>query len=648
MWTIGWAACALAAAGFLWIAGGACNSFPLADGRTGGQNFGDDALAGAPSNPAAEGGVGDILRDIEEADIVKVVGGMIYALNSYKGLLVIDASNPDAPVLAGVLDLRGRGVEMYVVGTRVYVLLSADLYYHVMGGVMEDGVSMPGGQMMMPGRPMPPAPDFEGSQLAIVDVSDPAAPALDGKINLVGFANESRLVGKIIYVIGSTFVPFQYSGREGEYTDEGFVASINVADPDNIIPVERKTFSGSALVMHVSPTALFAASQEWDYRTGNARTRVQAVDISDSAGAIVLRDSFDVPGTIRNRFYMDAFEGVFRIVTESGGFGFREVRLYTYSLGTDMSAIAPLRQVRIMRDESLEAVRFDGPRGYVVTFLRTDPLFVLDLSDAANPVVAGHLEVPGWSTHLEPRGNRLIAVGVDDTDGYRPAVAYYNVEDPANPTQIDRVILGPPGSFTESEAVYNEKAFKIVDERGLIAIPFKHVEWGGPVPLPGGAGGGAPGWREDGTDPAPNGPVCFNAVQLIDFNDTGLSQRGWFEHRGWVQRVGLIGNRLFAMSQVALQTVDISDRDNPTKVGQADFFEEGELPYYIDDCTGYFHMSDDWSDDWGWGRDPMSIFIQIFLNGEMCGTVSALPAVALPLSMFLLRSPVGTRRRRKD
>src|SRR6185295_13039132 len=94
---------------------------------------------------------------------------------------------------------------------------------------------------------------------------------------------------------------------------------------------------------------------------------------------------------------------------------------------SDLDNVTPLGQTQIMQNESLEAVRFDGPRGYAVTFFRTDPLFVLDLSDPANPIVAGNLEVPGFSTHIEPRGDRLIAVGIDDTDGQRPAVAYYDV-----------------------------------------------------------------------------------------------------------------------------------------------------------------------------------------------------------------------------
>src|SRR5690606_5870087 len=52
--------------------------------------------------------------------------------------------------------------------------------------------------------------------------------------------------------------------------------------------------------------------------------------------------------------------------------------------------------------EQIYATRFIGDRGYVVTFRRTDPLFVIDLSDAADPHVVGELHIPGFSNYLFP------------------------------------------------------------------------------------------------------------------------------------------------------------------------------------------------------------------------------------------------------
>ncbi|HWL93752.1 MAG TPA: beta-propeller domain-containing protein, partial [Phycisphaerae bacterium] len=537
-------------------------------------NFGDGAEADdASGGPAA---AATVARAIEEADIVKVVGDKLYALNQFKGLLIVDVQDPDSPALLGELDLRGRGVEMYVGDTQAYVLLSADSYYYYAGGhgFAEGGVAVDGDDTatsIARDGPMPPAPDFEGSRLAIVDISDPTEPVVDGKINLVGFANESRRVGDIIYVIGSHYAPyFAYGAEDSSSEGQGFVASVNVADPDDIVAVERKSLAGNALMMHTSDSAIFAASQSYDYDSGDTMTDIEILDISDAAGAIALRGTFQVPGYIRNRFYMDAFGDTFRIASESTGFGFRKVRLFTYDI-SDLDDVADLGSTDIIEDESLQAVRFDGERAYAVTFLQIDPLFVIDLSDPANPVVAGELEVPGFSTHIEPRGNRLIAVGIDDTDGNRPAVAYYNVEDPANPTQIGRVILGPPGSYTSSDATYDEKAFKVVDELGLIAIPFQHVDYGDfgdersvPPSEP------VAQAEEDGEDgdkpdelPEYQGPTCTNGVQLVDFSDAELKQRGSFENSGNVTRVGIIGGRVFAISEFGLKTVDITDRDHP-------------------------------------------------------------------------------------
>ncbi len=324
----------------LWGLG--CDTAPVgSNGQPGGAPLAAGPAAPMTLEDAGAGDGGAVLRDIEEADVVKVVGDLLYAINRYKGLFVADMTDPDNPTVLGNLDLRGRGVEMYVLGKRAYVLLSADFY------VAYAEIDQPNGMSVAPDGPVPPRPEFEGSQLAIVDVTDPTTPTSEGKINLVGFANESRRVGDIIYVIGSNFRPFFADDPEdGEAAaGEGFVASINVADPDDVVAVDRLNLTGDALDMHVSETAIFAASRQYDFDDGETLTDIQIVDISDAAGAIRLRDAFTVPGSIRNRFYMDAFEGVFRIATESFGFGFRDVRLFTYDLA-DLVADLPLEERR--------------------------------------------------------------------------------------------------------------------------------------------------------------------------------------------------------------------------------------------------------------------------------------------------------------
>ena len=70
-------------------------------------------------------------------------------------------------------------------------------------------------------------------------------------------------------------------------------------------------------------------------------------------------------------------------------------------------------------------MRFAAERAYVVT-ARVDPLYVIDLSDADDPFIAGELEMPGFATYLQPLGVggiRTVAVGrsADDSHGVRRA-----------------------------------------------------------------------------------------------------------------------------------------------------------------------------------------------------------------------------------
>ena len=48
-------------------------------------------------------------------------------------------------------------------------------------------------------------------------------------------------------------------------------------------------------------------------------------------------------------------------------------------------------------NEDLYGVRFLADRAYLVTFERIDPLYAIDLSDPSDPVIAGELEVTGFS-----------------------------------------------------------------------------------------------------------------------------------------------------------------------------------------------------------------------------------------------------------
>ena len=100
--------------------------------------------------------------------------------------------------------------------------------------------------------------------------------------------------------------------------------------------------------------------------------------------------------------------------------------------------------------EQVHGVRFAGDRGYLVTFRRVDPLYVLDLSQASDPRVAGSLEVPGFSDYLFPmQQGLLLGVGREIDSGGRLGgirLGLFDVSNAAQPRALDARSLGLAGS----------------------------------------------------------------------------------------------------------------------------------------------------------------------------------------------------------
>jgi hypothetical protein len=135
----------------------------------------------------------------------------------------------------------------------------------------------------------------------------------------------------------------------------------------------------------------------------------------------------------------------------------------------DLSAPSVIASLDVVRGEQLFATRFTPDAAYVVTFEQVDPLWVIDLQDPASPEVVGSLVVPGWSTHLVPAGpGRLVAVGVDPTDGWRATASLFDVSDPSAPVLADRADLG----VGWSTAFHDRKALGVFPGDGLVFVPF--------------------------------------------------------------------------------------------------------------------------------------------------------------------------------
>lgn len=159
-----------------------------------------------------------------------------------------------------------------------------------------------------------------------------------------------------------------------------------------------------------------------------------------------------VAGSLLNQFSMHAHNGSLFVATTDGAPWDADrnpssSRVSAVQADSDggMAVVGAVTDLGV--GERIFAVRYVADRAYVVTFERTDPLYVIDLADPTAPRRVGELKLPGFASYLHPIGpGRLLGVGQDATAEGVPTAAkvtLFSVEDPAAPVELDSWVDAP-------------------------------------------------------------------------------------------------------------------------------------------------------------------------------------------------------------
>ncbi len=489
-------------------------TFTSADtGNNGALDGGAEGGEGEGESPGTDSGGGEE-REVVEPDVIRRVDNLLYVLNQYRGLTIVDL---DSDALLAQVPTTGYPRDLYFANGQAYVLVgNAGYGYAEFDVAAKDVAVSPGGEA--------------SSRLYVVDVSTPADAAIRSHIDFEGDLVDSRLVGNILYAVTAHY-DYYYYGVEDAGNESGTtVTSINVADPDNVAQVDALDFEGSGYVVHVNAQRAFVASSDWQ----NNETDITVLDITDPGGVMVNAGAVSVRGYVGDRFKLDEWNGALRVVSTS----WQETnQVYVTTFDLTQAAFPKLAEMPLegAEGETLFATRFDGDRAYVVTYLVVDPLFVLDLSDPAAPALLGALEVPGYSTHIEPRGDRLIALGVDDTNGRQVSVSIFDVSGNGAPTLSDRVSFGEDWAW--SNAYGDVKALTILDD--VIIVPFS-------------------GWSGESGG--------FERLQFVSYTQDDLELRGSVDLSGSILRSLEYGAFYYGVTTEQVAKIDASDLDNPVVV----------------------------------------------------------------------------------
>ena len=292
--------------------------------------------------------------------------------------------------------------------------------------------------------------------------------------------------------------------------------------------------------IYATDRSTYVSTTDWSRDGSAAKTGLHKF-VTAPSGASTYKGSGEVPGTLLNQYAMSEYNGVLRVAsTVSERRGWVNSRQSTEGLVTTLheqdGALRQLGQVGGLGrqdNESIRAVRFIEERGYVVTFRQTDPLYVLDLRNAAAPKVVGELKIPGYSGYLHPVGEDLLLgvgqSGVDAGNSGQTGVQFslFDISDPASPRRIDTQTYGGGAAAAE----FDPKAFLYWQPRNLIIAPTNvHGDY--------------------------RGQGAFSGLVLLRADADGLKEHGRLastEAYGTVNRSLVIGDTVYMLSEKALQ-----------------------------------------------------------------------------------------------
>ena len=440
-------------------------------------------------------------RTVTESDIWKIRGNTLYFFNQLRGLQIIDITNPDAPARIATLPLPAVGEEMYILDDTHVVLLA------------QNGCS------------------WDRSEVIAVTIAN-SNPAITARLDVNGIINTSRLVGSALYIASDAYQTAPSPDPSGDvtYIYGTQLASFDFSDPN--APIARNTlwFDGWSNSAVTATDRFFFVASTTDWTT----TAINVVDISSTDGTMAAQGIIPVTGNVADKFKMGLNGDVFTVISEVWDWTNQDnqtfSKLETFSLA-DPNAPAKLGELNIGAGDQLYATRIEGARAYVITALQIDPLWIIDLTDPTDPQVTGQLDVPGFSTFIQPVGDQLVTLGIVNN---QITVSLYDVHDPTAPALLSSVAAG--GTYSWSEAVWNEKAFSVLPDAGLILVPVS--DWD---PERGFAG----------------------QVQLIDLGATSLTARGIIDQPFEPRRATAFGTNILSISSHELLTVDAADRDHP-------------------------------------------------------------------------------------
>lgn len=453
--------------------------------------------------PASDGYTDTNVREmgVGEGDVVKTDGKNLYIQNG-QNIQIVSIAGKEMEQLASIhLEEEKQIYELYIEGDSLLVAYTETVYEKEAQEDEDSGA----GEISKDVAYLGDVYNYTG--IAVYNVADPSRPELVDTFTQSGVFYTMRVKDGYVYLLshfyadlpedrnaiesyipevqGKTlessriFLP-QYQ-RGSQYT---VISSFAVAEPSK--KTDSAAVFGNAGLYYVSGENIYICEDDYSgEETEVAQTCIRKIGYKD--GVLEAKGQTKIDGILHDSFSIDEYKGNLRLVTTVSQAGNQAVPLLKsgvaeepgteiedsnslYVLNADLEITGEIHD--LAEGEQIYSARFIGDAGYFVTYRQTDPLFSVDLSDAAEPKIIGALKIPGFSEYLHPFGEgKLLGIGMDVdetgtvTNGVK--VSMFDISDPSDVKEAQKYILEDTYS---TDIAYDYRAALISEERNLIGF----------------------------------------------------------------------------------------------------------------------------------------------------------------------------------
>ncbi len=139
-----------------------------------------------------------------------------------------------------------------------------------------------------------------------------------------------------------------------------------------------------------------------------------------------IENMLKIKGLVQDRYWIDAYDNYLRIASTGREYHYDYYSLRSYNNTFNLLTIFKKDENDIWQyyasideglgeiNEQIKSVRFNDNYCTIVTFVQTDPLYYIDLTDPLNPIITSELKISGYSGYQHPyKDNYIIGVGYE-------------------------------------------------------------------------------------------------------------------------------------------------------------------------------------------------------------------------------------------